>query len=114
MNQCLFCRIVTREIPAEIVAEDEGLIAFKDINPQAPIHFLIMPKMHIPKLSDLTDTSAQIMAQAVMMANRLAKQSGVALEGYRLGVNCGSQAGQSVWHLHLHVLGGRAMRWPPG
>ena len=113
MSECLFCRIARREIPAEIVAENHELVAFTDSNPQAPTHLLIVTKTHIAKISDLTETTAQVMTHATMMANRLAKQYGID-EGYRLVVNCGSQAGQSVWHLHLHLLGGRSMRWPPG
>jgi len=112
--ECLFCRIVQRQLPAEIVAEDHDVVAFKDVNPQAPTHLLIVSKTHIAKLSELTDTTAQIMASAMMVANRLAKQHGIAETGYRLVINCGPQAGQSVGHLHLHLLGGRSMRWPPG
>ena len=114
MSECLFCRITRREIPADIVAEDHEMVAINDTNPQAPTHILIVPKTHIAKVSDLTETTAQVMAHATVMANRLAKQLGIAEVGYRLVVNCGSQAGQSVWHLHLHLLGGRPMRWPPG
>ena len=114
MSECLFCRIVRRDMPAEIMAEDHELVAFKDIHPQAPIHFLVAPKTHIAKLSDLTDTTAQVVAHATVMANRLATQAGIVEQGYRLVVNCGAQAGQSVEHLHVHVLGGRPMGWPPG
>ncbi len=114
MSDCLFCRIVERQIPAAIVAEDQELVAFHDINPQAPTHVLIVPKTHIAKTSELTETSAPVVAHAVLMANRLAQQCGVADTGYRLVLNCGPQAGQSVAHLHLHLLGGRSMRWPPG
>lgn len=114
MSECLFCRIAKREIPADIVAEDDVMIAFNDINPQAPTHILLVPKTHTATVSDLTEKTAQVMAHATMMANRLAKQRGIVEDGYRLVVNCGSQAGQSVWHLHVHLLGGRPMRWPPG
>jgi len=114
MSECLFCRIVQRALPAKIVAEDDQLVAFHDVNPQAPTHILIVPKTHIPAVSDLTDITGPVMTRAVLMANRLAKQLGLADGGYRLVVNCGEQAGQSIWHLHVHLLGGRPMRWPPG
>ncbi len=114
MADCLFCRIVERAIPAQIVAEDDRLLAFADVNPQAPTHVLIVPKTHIPALSSLNDTNAGLMGQASLMANRLAAQQGIAQTGYRVVVNCGPHAGQSVAHLHLHLLGGRAMAWPPG
>ena len=114
MSECLFCRIVQRALPAQIVAEDDHVLAFHDANPQAPTHVLIVPKTHIPAVSDLTEANGLVMTRAVLMANRLAKQLGLADHGYRLVVNCGEQAGQSIWHLHVHLLGGRAMRWPPG
>jgi len=114
MSDCLFCRVAQRTLPADIVDEDEALLAFKDIHPQAPTHLLIIPKTHLASVSDLTDATGAIMSRAVLMANRLAKQFGVASSGYRLVVNCGAQTGQSVDHLHLHLLAGRPMRWPPG
>lgn len=111
--ECLFCRIVNRTLPADIVAETEGLLAFKDIHPQAPTHLLVIPTEHIPSLSELTEAHTLLMGRAVQFANRLARQYQVQT-GYRLVVNCGAEAGQSVWHLHLHLLGGRSFRWPPG
>lgn len=114
MGECLFCRIVQRAIPAKIMAEDDRLLAFADVNPQAPTHVLIVPKTHIPALSSLNDATADLMARASLLANRLAAEQGIAQTGYRVVVNCGPQAGQSVAHLHLHLLGGRAMAWPPG
>jgi histidine triad (HIT) family protein len=114
MAECLFCRVVQRTIPASIVAETETLAAFKDINPQAPTHILIVPKQHIPTLADLSHGEASVAGDAMLFANRLAKEHGIAEHGYRVVVNCGAQAGQSVWHLHWHLLGGRPMRWPPG
>ncbi len=114
MGDCVFCRIVERTIPAKIVAEDEQLLAFADTNPQAPTHLLIVPKTHLPTLAALNDANATLMAHASLMANRLAAQHGIAQTGYRVVVNCGPQAGQSVAHLHLHLLGGRVMAWPPG
>lgn len=113
MSECVFCQIVQRHIPAQIVDEDPDLLAFKDLNPQAPTHLLIIPKTHIPSAADLTEQTASLMAKATLMANRLAKKAGIT-GGYRLVTNCGPLAGQSVWHLHLHLLGGRAMAWPPG
>ena len=111
---CLFCRIANKAIPAHIVGEDDGLLAFTDINPQAPTHLLIIPTEHIRTLADVSDTHAGLMGRAVRFANRLAKQSGIAESGYRVVINCGEGAGQTVGHLHFHLLGGRAMRWPPG
>ena len=111
---CLFCRIAQRSLPASIVAETETFVAFKDLNPQAPTHLLIVPKAHIPSLAEVDDAQAPLMGQAVQFANRLAKDHRLLPEGYRLVINCGPQAGQSVWHLHLHLLGGRVLRWPPG
>lgn len=114
MSECVFCRIAHHQLAADIVAEDAHVVAFNDLNPQAPTHMLIVPKTHIPSLAELTEDTAQVMTQTTLMANRLAKQAGLAQSGYRLVVNCGAQAGQSVWHLHVHLLGGRPMRWPPG
>lgn len=111
---CLFCRIATRSLPADIVGEAEGLLAFTDSNPQAPTHLLIIPTEHIPSLSDLTPTHTMLLGNAVHFASRLAQERRVASSGYRLVVNCGAGAGQSVWHLHFHLLGGRPFRWPPG
>ncbi len=113
-SDCLFCRIAARQLPAAIVAEEDGLLAFKDINPQAPTHLLIIPTEHLPSLADLTDAHTTLMGRAVQFANRLARQHQLVSSGYRLVLNCGAGAGQSVWHLHLHLLGGRPMRWPPG
>ena len=114
MSECVFCRIAQRQIPAHILDEDPELLAFQDLNPQAPTHLLIIPKAHIPTVADLTDQTSHLMGKAALMANRLAQKAGIAQDGYRLVANCGAQAGQSVWHLHLHLLGGRAMAWPPG
>lgn len=114
MSTCLFCRIVQRDIPARIAFEDSRVLAFHDINPQAPTHVLVIPKEHLATVAALRPSSAGIMADLVLAANRLARELGVAEQGYRLVLNCGEQAGQSVWHLHLHLLGGRAFAWPPG
>jgi len=113
-SECLFCRIVKRTVPAQIVAEEDGLLAFKDVNPQAPTHLLIIPTEHITTLAETTEVHTTLLGQALHFANRLAKDHQLSPAGYRVVINCGSQAGQSVWHLHFHLLGGRALRWPPG
>ena len=113
-SECLFCRIANRQLPAEIVAERDGLLAFKDINPQAPTHLLIISKEHIPTLADATEAHTALLGQAIHFANRLARQYQLMPPGYRLVINCGASAGQSVWHLHFHLLGGRPLTWPPG
>ena len=111
---CLFCRIARRAVPADIVAEADGLLAVTDINPQAPTHLLIIPTEHIPTLADASDAHTPLLGRAVHFANRLARERRLTERGYRLVVNCGAEAGQSVWHLHWHLLGGRPMTWPPG
>lgn len=114
MNDCLFCKIVNKEIPAEVAYEDDTVVAFHDINPQAPVHIQIIPREHIARVSDLTPETEPLVGILVRVANRLAKEFKIAEPGYRLVVNCNPGAGQSVYHLHLHLLGGRPMRWPPG
>jgi histidine triad (HIT) family protein len=114
MSDCIFCRIANKEIPAQIIAEDASTVAFRDINPQAPIHVLIIPRLHVEKLSDISEKEAAIIGASFLMANKVASQLGIAKEGYRVVANCGEIACQSVWHLHFHLLGGRAMGWPPG
>lgn len=114
ISDCLFCNIVKRAVPADIVGETDGLLAFKDVNPQAPTHLLIVPTEHIPSLAETTEAQTDVLGKAMQFANRLARQYQLMPAGYRLVVNCGPQAGQSVWHLHVHLLGGRALRWPPG
>ena len=113
-GECLFCRVVARQVKAQILAETEGLLAFRDINPQAPTHFLVIPTEHVASLDALTPAHAAVMGHAVGFAARLAREQGLMPEGYRVVINCGAGAGQSVFHVHLHVLGGRPMRWPPG
>ena len=112
--ECLFCQIAKRTVPAKIVAEEDGLLAFQDVHPQAPVHLLIIPTEHITTLADTTERHTLLMGQALHFANRLAKDHQLHPAGYRVVINCGSQAGQSVWHLHFHLLGGRSLRWPPG
>ena len=112
MDQCLFCRIVRREIPAQIVLEDEQAVVFKDVNPQAPTHVLVVPKKHIGALSATTDADAALLGHLQRLACRFAAEA--KLSSFRLVTNDGRGAGQSVAHLHYHLLGGRPMEWPPG
>jgi histidine triad (HIT) family protein len=111
---CLFCRIVSGEIPGAIVYKDDRLVAFKDINPQAPMHVLIVPRRHIATLNDLTEKDDALVGEMVRRAAALAAEQGHAEGGYRTVLNCNADAGQSVFHIHLHVLGGRRFAWPPG
>ncbi|NLK07870.1 MAG: histidine triad nucleotide-binding protein [Firmicutes bacterium] len=114
MSDCLFCRIVSREIPSDIVYEDELVIAFNDINPQAPVHMLVIPKKHIPTIADLEDADRDLFGHIHMVIKDLARQEGIDEKGYRVVVNCRESAGQSVFHVHFHLLGGRSLGWPPG
>jgi histidine triad (HIT) family protein len=114
MENCLFCRIAGREIPAKIVAETANLVAFRDISPQAPVHILIISKKHIPTLNDISQKDAGIISEAHILAAELAKKEGVSEDGYRLVMNVNAGAGQSVFHIHWHLLGGRVFKWPPG
>lgn len=114
MEDCLFCRIASGEIPSRRVWEDDHLVAFEDINPQAPVHLLVIPRQHIRTLDDLRPEHDRLVGQMHRAAAELARQRGIAAAGYRVVLNCNEQAGQSVWHVHLHLLGGRPMRWPPG
>ena len=108
-EQCIFCKIIGKQIPSSIVHEDEQVIAFRDINPQAPTHLLIVPKVHIPSLNELSLEHAAILGHISMVAKSLARESGLAESGWRLVINCGAGAGQTVFHLHVHLLGGRPM-----
>lgn len=113
-SECLFCKIAAGQIPAEKLYEDEHAIAFKDINPQAPVHFLVIPKKHIPTLLDINNADHALLGHLVNVANQVAEEQGISQEGFRAVVNVKSQGGQTVYHLHLHVLGGRFLKWPPG
>jgi len=113
-TDCLFCRIVTKEIPAKVAFEDADVLAFHDISPQAPVHIQIIPKRHIARVCDLDKGDSPIVGKLVIAANSLAKELGIVEPGYRLVVNCNPGAGQTVYHLHLHLLGGRPLNWPPG
>lgn len=111
----IFSKIINREIPADIVFESETVLAFKDINPQAPVHILIIPKIEIPKVTDINGKEhASLLGEMMDAANKIAKEMNIADEGFRLVFNCGNNAGQDVYHLHMHLLGGRKMNWPPG
>lgn len=113
MKDCLFCKIVNKEIPSEIIYEDEKVLAFNDINPQAPVHFLVIPKEHIKSLAEIEEGNKDLMGHIIYVASKLARDEGLD-QGYRLVNNCGSQGGQTVDHIHFHVLGKRNMQWPPG
>jgi histidine triad (HIT) family protein len=113
-SDCLFCKMVSGAIKPATVYEDEQVLAFKDINPQAPLHVLVIPKRHVRTLNELAPADAGLVGQLYLAAVKIARDAGVAEGGYRTVMNCNADAGQSVWHLHLHVLGGRALHWPPG
>jgi len=112
MSDCLFCKMVAGEIKPDIVYQDEAVLAFRDINPQAPVHILIIPKKHVETLNDLDDSV--LAGHLLKTAVSLAKQEGLAEDGYRTVFNCNKDGGQEVFHLHMHLLGGRQMSWPPG
>jgi histidine triad (HIT) family protein len=111
-DQCLFCMIARGEIAAKIVAEDATCMAFRDVNPQAPVHVLVIPRAHVPSLNEVA--SPTLLADILQMAREVAKQEGIAASGYRVVFNTNADGGQTVFHLHAHVLGGRHMAWPPG
>lgn len=114
MTDCLFCKIIAGEIPADIIYEDDDVLAFNDINPQAPTHALIIPKKHIATINDITTEDLQLVGQLFYAAKSIAADKGFAENGYRLVFNCNKDGGQEVYHIHLHLLAGRAMQWPPG
>ncbi len=110
----IFDKIINKEIPAQIVFEDEKCLAFRDINPQAPVHVLLIPKRPIPTMNDVQPSDAELMGYLMVKAPEIAKQLGVAEKGYRLVINTNAHAGQTVSHIHIHIIGGRALSWPPG
>ncbi len=114
MTNCLFCKIISKKVPAKIIYEDESVLAFEDINPQAPVHTLVIPKKHIATTLDISGEDGALLGHLFMTAGRIAKEKGIAERGFRLVVNTNPEAGQTVYHLHLHLLGGRLMHWPPG
>jgi histidine triad (HIT) family protein len=114
MDKCIFCRIVERSLPARIVFEDDEIVAFEDAHPQAPVHTLIVPRKHLISLKDATPDDVPLLGRLFLVAAQLARERGLETRGYRTVINTGSGAGQSVFHLHLHLLGGRVFHWPPG
>lgn len=114
MTDCLFCKMVSGDIQPDKVMETDDVLAFRDINPQAPTHILIIPKKHISTINDITDADTEMIGKLYQMAKVIASQEGLAEPGYRTVMNCNSDGGQAVYHIHLHLLGGRAMGWPPG
>lgn len=113
-DDCLFCKILDGEIPAELIYESDTAVAFRDVNPQAPTHVLVIPRKHISTINDIEQDDQEIIGSLYTAAQEVAAKEGVADNGYRTVMNCGEGAGQTVFHIHLHVLGGRQMGWPPG
>jgi len=113
-QDCLFCRILDGEIPADIIHESESTVAFRDLNPQAPTHVLIIPRRHIATINDIEPDDEELIGSLYSAAKQVAQDEGLTEDGYRVVMNCGEGAGQSVFHLHLHLLGGRPLNWPPG
>jgi histidine triad (HIT) family protein len=114
MTDCIFCKIAAGDIPATIVYQNEEVLAFRDLNPQAPTHILVIPKKHIATTNDITANDAALIGNMYLAARQIAKDEGIAESGYRTVMNCNRGAGQTVFHIHLHLLGGRQMSWPPG
>lgn len=114
MQDCIFCKIIDKKIPAKVVYEDELCLAFEDINPQAPVHTLVIPKKHIPTVADLIPEDAHLISHIYLVINKIASEKGLYDRGYRVVTNCRAEAGQTVFHIHFHLLGGRQMHWPPG
>lgn len=114
MTDCIFCKMASGDMDADIVLEDEEVVAFRDINPQAPTHVLIIPRKHIPTINDLSGDDAALVGKLFMAAKEVAQREGIDETGFRTVMNCQEGAGQSVFHIHLHVLGGRSLDWPPG
>ena len=114
MSDCLFCKFVSGEIKPDVVYEDDEVMAFRDVNPQAPTHVLVIPKRHISNLNELEPGDAELIGKLYLAARKVAEDEGIAEPGYRALINCNAEAGQTVFHIHLHLLGGRPMGWPPG
>jgi histidine triad (HIT) family protein len=114
MEDCIFCKIAAGEIPADLVYEDDWVVGFRDLNPQAPTHVLVIPRRHIARLNDLNEDDAELVGRMYLAAGQIAAREGIAEPGYRTVMNCNEAGGQTVFHIHLHLLGGRAMHWPPG
>ncbi len=114
MQDCIFCKIVGGQIPSKKVFEDDDLFAFEDINPVAPVHVVVIPKRHIETLNDVSETDTALLGRLLLSAQSIAREKNLSDDGYRTVINCMSGAGQTVFHLHMHVIGGRGLRWPPG
>jgi histidine triad (HIT) family protein len=114
MENCIFCSIIEGKIPCDKIYEDELVLVFKDINPEAPIHLLIIPKVHIGSINELEEANIELIGHIFMVSKKLSKELGIAESGYRVVTNCGRDGGQSVHHIHFHMLGGRSLNWPPG
>ena len=114
MDACLFCKMVSGEIQPAKVYEDQHVLAFRDINPQSPVHILVIPKIHIGTLNDLDESHAELVGRLYLAAGEIARREGIGERGYRTVMNCNDDGGQTVFHLHLHLMGGRRMTWPPG
>jgi len=114
MSECIFCKIISKKIPAKIIYEDESVMAFEDTNPQAPVHALVIPKKHISTTLDIKDEDNALIGHLFQTAGKIATGKGIAERGFRLVVNTNPEAGQTVYHVHIHILGGRHMHWPPG
>ncbi len=113
-SDCIFCRVAAKQIPSQIVFEDEKVVAFRDLNPQAPTHILLIPRKHMASMADVQDADQTLLGDLMMAAKNIAKSEGLPKNGYRVVVNTGANAGQTVFHLHLHLMGGRSFSWPPG
>lgn len=114
MEDCVFCKIIKGEIPSTKVYEDDKILCFKDINPAAPVHIIMVPKKHISSLNELSDEDQIVIGHIFLTAKKIAKENNISKDGYRIVTNCGEKAGQSVKHIHFHLLGGRSFNWPPG
>lgn len=112
--ECIFCRIAEKKLPSKILYEDQISLAFEDINPQAPVHVLVIPKKHISTVLELKKEDQELIGHLFLVASRIATEKGIAERGFRVVLNCNREAGQTVFHIHLHLLGGRPMHWPPG
>jgi len=113
-NDCLFCKIIAGQIPAKVAYQDDKCLAFYDINPQAPVHFLVIPREHIASLKEANNTQNELLGHLLTSAAKIASDLGIAESGFRTVINTGAEAGQTVFHIHVHVLGGRSLTWPPG
>ena len=114
MEDCIFCKIIKGEIPSKKIYEDDKVLAFYDISPEAPVHFLVIPKEHISSANELTEENSEIVSHIFMTINKIVKEIGIADSGYRIVNNCGADGGQTVNHIHFHILGARELKWPPG